>query len=878
MRALVHALPRVGRKRCSLIGGNAALFALIVVLAWCFADRSWACGHSSGGHRLSARILSHMVLRGSARLKARTAQVPKRHAIALDREELGSQVNLEVPLAPHRPLPPCMAFAWLALCFLTLAGLRLPWHRARELQASTSWQSLLASSRLRLPQVAAASVVEERGFEALPLPPAVAISCGEEGVARQLGDGVLRIAIGSAELVVPDANNISPVGSGNETLLVHQVEKSGLVVPPSHSDATLPSLSIAVEPAPQSPLNAGIAGVGTEVTFLYASPLCFMSRDRGPAPMPTLQFEREWEALVFAAEEAAVSLQDGGAPAFAPRVQTGPDGSAAALSLAARPLTAASLQRAIAPALPSVDRMAVLHLSAHGADGGLVLEDGKGTAHFLNGAALSDMLDLRQELAVDSRRGGLKLVFLNACSLYSFGLLFAQSGIPHVICSSADIHDAASHLFLSIFYTHLFQGRAVAQAFKAALVALRNDPRDSTRAAATSLHLLPEGAKHDEVLFSFMLPLAASRSPAGSSTQAGSCFSSEGYATSSSDESRQAEFDFASSAEDDFVSEVPGPGPYSSSVLSRWSTSSPFGDSLPQLPEDFLGRALDVWSVLQHLSARRSVVVCGAVGTDRGIGKSVLVDAVHRAYRLQMGGLCVAAPLRRGHGSNNGLGCWLAGLRGAVRSALLEHGASFFATPAPSTDAHAEVDYLIADVRRLAGVAASLRRGWAAAGGQVLLVLDDCDELLDEPLFEVAVSRLLQGCGACRVLLCAHEGSAAMGVAGGRFKLVPHQVSGLAPRDAARLFLARARRPLRWGELPAAPWAAGAVSASAGGHAALPSEDSEALVMLSRANEAVVLQRVSALPCVVEARGHPRGLLELAGRMGVSLQTASELS
>merc|ERR1719247_2653468 len=89
------------------------------------------------------------------------------------------------------------------------------------------------------------------------------------------------------------------------------------------------------------------------------------------------------------------------------------------------------------------------------------------------------------------------------------------------------------------------------------------------------------------------------------------------------------------------------------SVLRRCSASqpsevslSPFGRAVPPVPEDFLGRNVDAWSVLQHLSERRAVVVCGEAGTEHGIGKSALLDAVHRAFAFQMGGVCVAVPLR----------------------------------------------------------------------------------------------------------------------------------------------------------------------------------------------------------------------------------------
>merc|ERR1719498_1311895 len=54
---------------------------------------------------------------------------------------------------------------------------------------------------------------------------------------------------------------------------------------------------------------------------------------------------------------------------------------------------------------------------------------------------------------------------------------------------------------------------------------------------------------------------------------------------------------------------------------------SPLGQDIQPLPEDFVGRERDVWSVLQLLRHRKLVLVCGAPLQNAGIGKSTVLNA-----------------------------------------------------------------------------------------------------------------------------------------------------------------------------------------------------------------------------------------------------------
>ena len=197
----------------------------------------------------------------------------------------------------------------------------------------------------------------------------------------------------------------------------------------------------------KSPEAVNLATKSSSLLMLYASPLCRIDASRGATPLPSLDFEQEWRSLVTASVES-------------------PNGP----SLAARPLTAASLQRSLSYGIATRKDTTILHLSAHGTPQGLVLEDGKGTAHLLSCELVNEMLSLRAGAAP------FQLVVVNACQSQAVGNVFADSGIPHVVCSEDKIMDTWVQLFMRTFYTAIFCGSTVAAAFEAALTSLRCQP------------------------------------------------------------------------------------------------------------------------------------------------------------------------------------------------------------------------------------------------------------------------------------------------------------------------------------------------------------------------------------------------------------------
>jgi len=535
--------------------------------------------------------------------------------------------------------------------------------------------------------------------------------------------------------------------------------------------------------------------------LLYASPLCF--RDgRGMMPLPQIPVEKEWETVLGAYNEAS-------------HILSRTSSAAPGVSISAQTLTAGSLQRAITTWHPGV-----LHLSSHGVKDCLVLEDGGGTAHFFSCSMLRAML----ELAGSSTR----LVLLNCCSLSTMGNEFVEAGVPHVVCCSCDLKDSASQIFLRVFYSNLFQGTSVQRAFNEAIVALRSHSERSAQAASHHFRLLPEGNPgHEKILF---FPKAM-------------------------------DMDMDSESSD-----VQGRRGFARRRRPRRTKACPQVQAtlcwrqLPSLPEDFLGREVDVWSVLQQLNQRRAVVVCSAPGEDFGVGKTCILDSVHRAFTL-LGHTCVAVQLRSLSQAGSWAGDWIEKANAAVRLAIHECRGARLTGPSsrrrrmqgplrtgfhplsdPLTTA-CLLDDLIEEMLTLADLC-DARFEWTNSGHRILLLLDECDHLVQQQQFQDALACILQRCSSYSVLLSTHQPMVPAGAS--KFKVVQHRLQGLLPRDAARLLLRRAQRPLRWGEVQRSI------------------EDPSSLVILNKENESEVLDAVSSQPRVAALKGNPRRLIELA--------------
>jgi len=154
---------------------------------------------------------------------------------------------------------------------------------------------------------------------------------------------------------------------------------------------------------------------------------------------------------------------------------------------------------------------------------------------------------------------------------------------------------------------------------------------------------------------------------------------------------------------------------------------------------------------------------------------------------------------------------------------------------------------------------------WPAASSRILLLLDECDHLIQQKHFQDAVAELLQQCSGCSVVLSTQQRM--VGTAGGQFKVVHHQIHGLPPVDAAKLFLRRAQRPLRWSELIPA-MQSGTLPPDIATY--LNGQDPTKPVLYNPVTEKTVLRLVAAHPMIASQRGNPRRLIELASRLGPS--------
>lgn len=673
------------------------------------------------------------------------------------------------------------------------------------------------------------------------------------------------------------------------------------------------------------------------VLLLYASPLCYNAPGAGPRPMAALPFEQEWALLQHAQEEAAMTpLTNVGSSLTPRRIMR-----RVVASLAARPMTSDSLQRALTPCAQmalgagACTGITVLHLSAHGTRDSLVLEDGKGGSHMLSCSMLQSMLSLRatgRKTATCPR-----LVVLNACRSEAVGACFGASGVAHVVCAAADLRDSWGKLFLKSFYFNLFQGRSVASSFNAAVIAVECEHGAH---ASSAFRLLPEEDSHDEVLF----PIRAQAKPgvrsclmrgvsASSSTGTTSSSSARRSLSPPSSSSGREESPAGASRPNSTDSERPPPGeslaaeldvrcfrsprlpprgrnvpsaqqrrPERAATVPATGADSLCGQPVPSLPDDFLGRIMDTWSVMQYLhSTRRAVVVCGDEGTFPGVGKSAVLLSVHRAIALRQSMRCIAVELKKPQGAME-TGWWISQVQQALKRVLREEkarGQPWLETSKsvgcaarrreqkepealwPNEDFGNSVEALVGDLNGLAAMWQRSRRLRAAAGTQwassfggskceeLLLILDNCDGLLEDELFEQALSYILRMSASTKVLIGAHQ---RLVRPVDSFKVVHHPIGGLSRTDSARLFLNRSHRKLRWGEIQPRLQQDSLLATSS-----CSSADPTTDVAVTRQNAEEVHELVAALPALSALGGNPRAIINLADQVHPGLACLADL-
>ena len=216
-----------------------------------------------------------------------------------------------------------------------------------------------------------------------------------------------------------------------------------------------------------------------------------------------------------------------------------------------------------------------LHYSGHGSPRHLSFEDGCGGLHVVDDKRLRSLCEA----------GGvqkLKFVFVSACYSQRAGQAFADAGVPHVCCVDVDeqLLDRAAQVFTHAFYLAVACGNTIRGAFEVGVSAVAVAPNIHSKEGDKFL-LLPKDANHDVALF-------------------------EGVPRLSSRRRRRPTL---TGAED----------------LGLMN--------LPAVPENFLGRNVEMYRLLVGLSRRRLLSVTG----PRSMGKTALAIAVsHYMAQRQM--------------------------------------------------------------------------------------------------------------------------------------------------------------------------------------------------------------------------------------------------
>jgi len=212
----------------------------------------------------------------------------------------------------------------------------------------------------------------------------------------------------------------------------------------------------------------------------------------------------------------------------------------------------------------------VLHYSGHGHPQCLTFEDGRG--------GLQPVPPRRLEALVRPRPPALAVVC--ACHSLRAAQALVAAGVKHVVAVSLDepLLDAAAVAFTRAFYHALSVGDSVRRAFDGGVEAVAASPRVGPD-WASKFELLPEDGDHTAKV----LPRSLMRRKV--------------------------------------LVPAPPPGP-----PPRWPPRATLSQNAPRPPEDFLGREVDAFKVLDALLARRRrfVSLVGPVG----VGKSALAAFV----------------------------------------------------------------------------------------------------------------------------------------------------------------------------------------------------------------------------------------------------------
>jgi hypothetical protein len=252
----------------------------------------------------------------------------------------------------------------------------------------------------------------------------------------------------------------------------------------------------------------------------------------------------------------------------------------------------------------------VLHYSGHADQSSLAFEDSNGRLHRLDIDRLGDLFGRRvgsssKDAEVEARTSSSvhgaasitatnkasnlttgfpplpTLVFVSACHSEEAGNAFLRAGAELVVAVEIDskLEDLAAHAFTRAFYLALATGNSVESSFHIGQAAVQAAPGRSKEAAtseAKKFKLMGSGSK-DVKIFSYL-----------------------------NDGSQQYHYNSETKGENEFI-----------------EPSSLIRDVIPVVPEGFVGRRVEMYSIIKLLKLHRTVSIVG----DHGIGKSVVAIA-----------------------------------------------------------------------------------------------------------------------------------------------------------------------------------------------------------------------------------------------------------
>ncbi|KAG7359458.1 leucine rich repeat LRR-containing protein [Nitzschia inconspicua] len=146
----------------------------------------------------------------------------------------------------------------------------------------------------------------------------------------------------------------------------------------------------------------------------------------------------------------------------------------------------------------------IMHMSCYGHPDCIALENGFGYLQ-----ALSEE-DLKQY--VEAGNGKVEVVVIASCHTHEMAKAFLNAGIPHVVCLNRDptFRDDAIVEFTKGFYQALAKMKTLQDAFKHGLETAKHSPHvNSTKILSKAFKLLPEDGYHDvDIFFKRTLPKA----------------------------------------------------------------------------------------------------------------------------------------------------------------------------------------------------------------------------------------------------------------------------------------------------------------------------------------------------------------------------------